>query len=128
MASDSRFSELYAMDTTLALPPKPAAVLAFVPEQLRVQDTKVAAIQNLDRSATLPADKVFVAQVVTARLSGIAFPENPGEIAPPERTLRPYSVPMLPYDKEDTERAAQDVTPADTTQPDSAQPAEPIYA
>jgi len=86
------------MDTSLSLPAPAAAVqnpTAIVP---RAITTKVQAVKSADRSATLPADKPFVAQVVTARLSGAPYPENPAEIAPPERTLRPYDVPMLPYD------------------------------
>lgn len=48
---------------------------------------------------TRPAKTAFVAQVVTAQLSGTALPYSPGTIAPPERTLRPYDTPMLPADK-----------------------------
>ncbi|MEJ6402575.1 hypothetical protein [Yoonia sp. 2307UL14-13] len=62
-------------------------------------DTKVPRVQKLGESATLPSEGPFIAQVVNARLSGDDFPESPGEIAPSERTLRPYDVPMLPAEK-----------------------------
>ena len=89
------------MDTTLNLP-QPAAVATSAAAVLpRAVTTKVQAIEGAENSATLPANKPFVAQVVTARLSGSEFPENPAEIAPPERTLRPYDVPMLPFDSGD---------------------------
>ena len=109
------------MDTTLTLPPKPIGAIAHVPEQMRTPDKKVPVVKALDRAATLPSDKTFVAQVVNARLSGSEFPENPGEIAPPERTLRPYSVPMLPFDKDGD--AATGVQPADSPAADPADPA-----
>lgn len=80
--------------------PAPAAAAAVGPVLPRAITTKVQAVEPTDPSATLPDKKPFVAQVVTARLSGADYPENPAEIAPPERTLRPYDVPMLPYDGE----------------------------
>ncbi|WP_342071692.1 hypothetical protein [Yoonia algicola] len=86
------------MDTSLSLPAPAATLTATAPVLPRAVTTKVQAVETADNSATLPAEKPFVAQVVTARLSGSEFPENPAEIAPPERTLRPYDVPMLPYD------------------------------
>ncbi|MFG5383499.1 hypothetical protein [Yoonia sp. R2-816] len=113
------------MDTTLALPPKNVATVAYVPEQMRVQDRKVPVVKELDRGATLPSDKMFVAQVVNARLSGTEFPENPGEIAPPERTLRPYSVPMLPFDKEEPEVEVKDDGTVDAATPADAQIMQP---
>lgn len=88
------------MDTSLNLPATPAAVTAAAPALPRAVTTKVQALEGTDGSATLPADKPFVAQVVAARLSGSEFPETPSEIVPPERTLRPYDVPMLPYDSD----------------------------
>jgi hypothetical protein len=86
------------MDTSLSLPAPAATLTATSPVLPRAVTTKVQAVETADNSATLPAEKPFVAQIVTARLSGSEFPENPAEIAPPERTLRPYDVPMLPYD------------------------------
>lgn len=86
------------MDTSLNLPTTAAAAQNPAPVLQRAVTTKVQAVERTDDSATLPANKPFVAQVVTARLSGADFPENPIEIAPPERTLRPYDVPMLPSD------------------------------
>ena len=86
------------MDTSLTLSaPATAAVAASSPVLERANTTKVNAAERADRGATLPANKPFVAQVVSARLSGDEFPDNPAEIAPKERTLRPYDVPMLPY-------------------------------
>ncbi|MFQ1701580.1 hypothetical protein ACJ5NV_13405 [Loktanella agnita] len=89
------------MDTTLTLSPKAIAVPVYIPEVQRPDDHKVPVVKALDTIATLPADKAFIAQVVNARLAGASYPENPAEIAPPERTLRPYNVPMLPADKEE---------------------------
>jgi hypothetical protein len=86
------------MDTSLNLPAPAAVANATTPSLPRAITTKVQAIEVTDNAATLPANKPFVAQVVTARLSGSEFPENPAEIAPADRTLRPYDVPMLPYD------------------------------
>ncbi len=89
------------MDTSLTLS-SPAVNTAATPPPPRAMTTKVQALEGGDTSATLPANKPFVAQLVTARLSGTDFPDNPSEIAPPDRTLRPYDVPMLPYDGEET--------------------------
>lgn len=86
------------MDTSLNLPAPAAVANATTPSLPRAITTKVQAIEVTDNAATLPANKPFVAQVVTARLSGSEFPENPAEIAPADRTLRPYDLPMLPYD------------------------------
>lgn len=99
------------MDTSLNLPPPAAVAATTAPALPRAVTTKVQAVEQADNSATLPANKPFVAQVVTARLSGSAYPQNPSEIAPPERTLRPYDIPMLPYDNDDTgaEMPADDV-------------------
>lgn len=85
------------MDTTLAFTPKPVAATPYVTEREPPRDRKVPVVKDLDGAATLPSAKSFVAQVVNARLSGTEFPESPGKIAPAERTLRPYSTPMLPH-------------------------------
>lgn len=88
------------METNLYPAFKPVVTTsALLAEVQPPSDKKVPAVKALDGGATLPSDKAFVAQVVTARLSGTAFPENPENIAPPERTLRPYSTPMLPSEK-----------------------------
>ncbi|HEV8034748.1 hypothetical protein [Yoonia sp.] len=92
--------------------PAPAAATAVGPILPRAITTKVQAIEPTDPSATLPDNKHYVAQVVTARLSGAEYPDNPSEIAPPERTLRPYDVPMLPYE---SESATNPPTAADAT-------------
>lgn len=76
-------------------------------------DTKVPVVQRVEGRASLPPEHPFVAQVINARLSGEEFPESPGEIAPPERTLRPYDVPMLPADKSDDIIAATQADQAD---------------
>ena len=88
------------MDISLNLAPSTSASAMAAPLLERAITTKVPAIEAADKAATLPANKPFVAQVVTARLSGAEFPENPTEIAPPDRTLRPYDVPMLPYEED----------------------------
>lgn len=90
------------METTLSIPPKGIAAIPHVAEQVHRNVKQVPTVKSVGSAATLPADKVFVAQVVTARLSGTEYPENPAEIAPPERTLKPYDVPMLPYVKDES--------------------------
>ncbi len=117
------------MDTSLTLTPKAVAAIPVIPEAQRPSDTKVPVIKSLDGAATLPSDKAFVAQVVTARLSGTAFPENPAEIAPPDRTLRPYDIPMLPSNEEEppaTEAEAEGDVEA--TEPEVTPEANPVEA
>lgn len=119
------------MDISLTLAPNKAiAAIPFIPEAQRPSDTKVPIVKAMDNAATLPADKAFVAQVVNARLSGAEFPENPAEIAPPERTLRPYDVPMLPADKEEPafaqEEAGNDDAAAEPTEEVSAASADKL--
>ena len=112
------------MDTSLSLPAPASTATAAAPVVPRAVTTKVQAVETADSSATLPTEKPFVAQVVTARLSGSEFPENPAEIAPPERTLRPYDVPMLPYDNREAaaELNAPDASSDAPTQPDDEDP------
>lgn len=88
------------MEISLNLAPSANASATTAPLLERATTTKVSAIEAADTAATLPANKPFVAQVVAARLSGAEYPENPTEIAPPDRTLRPYDVPMLPYEQD----------------------------
>lgn len=103
------------METTLTIAPKGISAIHYVPEQVQRVDTQVPKVKAVDSTATLPADKVFVAQVVNARLSGTAFPENPGEIVPPERVLKPYNMPMLPAEKEEEPVKAKEEEPAIAT-------------
>lgn len=84
------------MDTSLNLAPNSIAAGPYVAKDQVVKDTKVPVVQRADGSATLPANKPFVAEIVSARLSGTEFPDQPGEIVPKDRTLRPYDTPMLP--------------------------------
>ena len=84
------------MDTSLNIP-APAAVSQATPALPRAITTKVQALERANTSATLPSEKPFVAQVVNAQLAGTDVPDTPSDIAPAERTLRPYDVPMLPY-------------------------------
>ena len=89
------------METTLSIPPKGIAAIPHMAEPVHRNVQQVPTVRSAFSAATLPADRFFVAQVVTARLSGTEYPENPAEIAPPERTLKPYDVPMLPYVKDE---------------------------
>ncbi|MEO1641224.1 MAG: hypothetical protein AAFU41_18470 [Pseudomonadota bacterium] len=89
----------------LALPA--AANVQTGPVVERAVTTKVQAVETSDSASTLPSDKPFVAQVVNARLSGADYPDNPAEIAPPERTLRPYDVPMLPAEQDEDDVMAK---------------------
>lgn len=88
------------MENTLNTVIKGVTALSYAAPQAAPIEKDMETIQPIPAAATLPADRIFVAQVVTARLAGTAFPENPGEIAPPERRLKPYDVPMLPFDKD----------------------------
>jgi hypothetical protein len=107
------------MDTSLSLTATQAVPSAPTPVLDRSATTKVAPIDAQDSATTRPTEKPFVAQVVTARLSGADFPQNPSEIAPQDRTLRPYDVPMLPYAAEPADaEAIADTAPGDT--PDTA--------
>ncbi|MDX8354474.1 hypothetical protein [Cognatiyoonia sp. IB215182] len=99
------------MDTTLTFAPKTVAAVPYVAEREIPRDTKVPVVKGFEGAATLPANKPFVAQVVNARLSGTDFPEQPAEIAPSERTLRPYGTPMLPSEERPQPVAAEE--PAD---------------
>lgn len=90
------------METTLNIATKGLPTTAYVAPQVQHTDSEVPTVKPATASATLPADKVFVAQVVSARLLGTAYPENPAEIAPEERTLKPYNVPMLPSGEQKT--------------------------
>ena len=97
------------MDTTLTFAPKTVAAVPYVAEREPPRDNKVPVVKGFEGAATLPANKPFVAQVVTARLSGTEFPEQPGEIVPSERTLRPYGTPMLPSeDRSEPEPTAKE--------------------
>ncbi len=89
------------MDTSLNLNSAAPAAIASAPVVERAVTSKVGKLESGEGSATLPSDKPFLAQVVAARLGGADYPDTPSEIAPPERTLRPYDVPMLPFDKDD---------------------------
>jgi hypothetical protein len=92
------------MDTTLTFAPKSVATVPYVAEHEPPRGKKVPVVKELEGAATLPAERTFIAQVVNARLSGTEFPDNPGEIAPADRTLRPYNTPMLPHAAEPTEQ------------------------
>jgi hypothetical protein len=100
------------MDTALNLPLPAAAVSPDVSPIERAITTKVQALEKTDRPATLPPDRPFVAQAVSARLSVDDIPDDPAEIMPAERTLRPYDVPMLPFD-------AAEGADGDTPQPET---------
>lgn len=105
------------MDTSVTFAPKAIAAAPYTPTREAFRETKVPVVQKLDGAATLPADKPFVAQVVSARLSGTEFPEQPGEITPEERKLRPYGTPMLPSNGEAPKESG--------TAPENEVPAEP---
>ncbi len=105
------------MDTTLNLAPKAVVAVPYTGEREPPRDTKVQAAKQMDGTATLPADTPFVAQVVNARLSGGDYPETQGEIAPADRTLRPYDTPMLPYEGDAPVAEADNQTQSAATQP-----------
>jgi len=86
------------MDTAVNLNTTATGTIIQAPVPDRAVTTKVARLESSDGSATLPSDRPFVAQAVAARLENSDYPDPPSDIAPPERTLRPYDVPMLPAD------------------------------
>ena len=102
------------MDTALNLPNTATVAASPTPVVERAVTTKVTPIDAADKATTRPDEKPFVAQVVSARLSGAEFPENPSEITPEDRTLRPYDVPMLPS-RDDAEAAPDAPASADET-------------
>ncbi|WP_375255584.1 hypothetical protein [Yoonia sp.] len=85
------------MDTPLNLTNPTAVTVAPAPVTNQAITRKVTPVDAHNTQITRPAEKPFAAQVVSALLSDADFPQAPGEIAPAERTLRPYDVPMLPY-------------------------------
>lgn len=99
------------MELTMNIAPKGISAIPYVAEQIQRVDKEVPTVKPVATATTLPPDRIFVAQVVAARLSGTAFPESPGEIAPPERTLKPYDVPMLPYEKDAPSMPEAQITP-----------------
>lgn len=109
------------MDLSLNLTP-PTLQAAFAgPLVERQSTTRVTPTQKTETGTTLPSDKPFVAQVVSARLSGTDYPENPAEIAPEGRTLRPYGVPMLPF-VEEADGLAPVAAASTAAPPDSPEP------
>ncbi len=92
------------MDTSLNIAPPPHMTPQSAPLRERAMTTRVQPLERADPAATLPDNNPFIARIVTARLSGSDYPDSPAEIAPPDRTLRPYDVPMLPFD-DDSENA-----------------------
>ena len=88
------------MQTTPTLPPKGIMTTPYVAAQMQRIEKEVPTVSHVETTAILPSDRVLIAQIVNARLSGTQFPENPVEIVPTDRKLKPYDVPMLPYEKE----------------------------
>ena len=85
------------MDISPNLPPTTSLNAAPTTMLDRTAAKKVTPIDAGTKSMARPAESPFVAPVVTARLSETDFQQSPSEIAPPDRTLRPYGVPMLPF-------------------------------
>lgn len=110
------------MDTTLNTLMPAATIPQSSPVLERAKTTKVQAVDPDTGPAMLPDSKPFVAQVVAARLSGTDFPETLNEIAPPERTLRPYGVPMLPSDPKETIATQQLGLQSDPALPSASEP------
>ncbi|MCG3267333.1 hypothetical protein [Yoonia sp. I 8.24] len=89
------------MDITPLNTPKTVATVAPVTPIPQPVDTKVPTIAALERSATTLSQKPFIAPIVNAKLAGTGFSEKESTLQEPERVLRPYGVPMLPYDDDD---------------------------
>jgi hypothetical protein len=99
-----------AMDPSLHLTPTSPAAMPYAAQPRQLPDTTVAPVRSLQAAATLPPERPFVAQAVAARLDS-GFAEDPAEILPDDRILRPYGVPMLPADKPE-----DDITAPPSTQ------------
>ena len=97
------------MDPSLHLTPTAPAAMPYTAQQRQLPDTLVAPVRSAQGSATLPPERPFVAQAVAARLDS-SFAEDPAEILPDDRILRPYGVPMLPAGKPDDDIMAQPAT------------------
>lgn len=89
------------MDINPLTTPKAVATVAPVTPIPQPVDTKVPTIAALERSATTLSQKPFIAPIVNAKLAGTDFSEKESPLQDPERVLRPYGVPMLPYDDDD---------------------------
>ena len=106
------------MDINPITSPKAVATTAPVAPAPPAVDTKVPTIAALDRSATALAQKPFIAPIVNAKLAASSFSEKDLTSQAPERVLRPYGVPMLPYQddaaptKASSENSAVEIAPA----------------
>ncbi|MDO6590295.1 hypothetical protein DS901_11675 [Loktanella sp. D2R18] len=113
------------MEITPLTTPKAVATVAPVTPIPQTVDTKVPTIAALDRSATALAQKPFIAPIVNAKLAGTSFSEKDSSMQAPERVLRPYSVPMLPYDDDDAPtKPASELSSLETAANDSPQTVE----
>jgi len=93
------------METNLYPAFKPVVTTsALLAEVQPPSDKKVPAVKALDGGATLPSDKAFVAQVVTARLSGTAFPIT-------------STAPSLEVAIDEITKAHSNTTPEETAKP-----------
>lgn len=101
------------MDSSLHMTPTSSAAMPYAAAPRQVPDTVVAPVRSTPSPATLPPDRPFVAQVVAARLLDGGFADDPAEILPDDRVLRPYGMPMLPADKPEADSA--DKPQADNT-------------
>ncbi|WP_019955677.1 hypothetical protein [Yoonia vestfoldensis] len=105
------------MDTSLQMTPTSPAAVPYAAQPRQVPDTVVPPVRSAQAPATLPPERPFVAQAVAARLQDGGFAEDPGEILPDDRVLRPYGVPMLPADKPDADTAG--LLPAESDRSES---------
>ncbi|SFR36170.1 hypothetical protein SAMN04488005_0932 [Yoonia tamlensis] len=89
------------MDIHPITAPKAVATVAPVAPVPRPVDTKVPTIAALDRTAITSEQKPFIAPIVNAKLAFTGLHEKNITAQQPERVLRPYGVPMLPYDDDE---------------------------
>ncbi|WP_322891314.1 MULTISPECIES: hypothetical protein [unclassified Yoonia] len=94
------------MDPSLHLTPTSPAAMPYAAQARQLPDTMVAPVRSAQAPATLPPERPFVAQAVAARLQDGGFAEDPAEILPDDRVLRPYGMPMLPADKPEDDSTA----------------------
>ena len=112
------------MDISPISNPKAVATTAPVVPIPQPVDTKVATIAASDRSASTRSQKPFIAQIVNAKLATSRFSEKETTTQASERVLRPYGVPMLPYQDNDAPtKASSDTTAVELAPQDSLVPA-----
>ncbi len=89
------------MDTTLRPQINAPLVMGQAPAQFpTVPAPPPETSDNVGGSTILPNDQSLMGQAVSAQLTDRNPPERPATIAPEDRVLKPYDLPMLPAQRE----------------------------